>query len=161
MDKRASKILAVMTVALLAGCLVFMFLPLLTMVTVPGEKAEFYGGTLLFGGTLLCELPSGVYEFRFEMNIGILIITQCYLLSGISTYLGANSRFNRVFSLVLNLGATIALTFVQPMVLSTSTLTVSGLGYGYGYHLCMVFAVSAFVLQTVGLILSFIPKKPA
>ena len=161
MAKRVHKIASIALVALILGALGMMFLPLLSMATVGDEAVLFGGATLLFGGDIVAELPSGIYAFHFDVNIPILIITQAYLLGAVSCFLGTQSKFNRIFSMLLLLTGSVAMFFLPEMVIPTSTLTREGLGFAYGLYLCVGFAAASFTGQLVELILLFRKGKQA
>ena len=157
--KRLQKILGIVATALLLAALGLMFLPLLKTSTGAGEEILFYGSTLLFGGKIDLELPSGVYSFSFQTNIYLLITTQTFLLGAISCLLAKQSSFNRVFSLVLSIAGIVLLALSPTTVARSSTLSQKDFAFAYGFILSVVCAGLAVLIEAGLLCFALIGSK--
>lgn len=129
------------------ACVAALFGPILVVKTTGGESVALYGFPLIFGGQAEYHLPSGVYSYSFHLSVYMLIVSQCFLLGGISCLLGKKSRFNRIASIVL-VFAGIVMTCIAPNVLQSSNfLPCDGMSFGGSLILILVLGVVGIVLE--------------
>ena len=77
----------------------------------------------------------------------MLIVSQCFLLGGVSCLLGKRSLFNRVASIVL-VAAGIVMTCVAPQLLcSLNSLPMDGVRFGGSLYLILALGVVGIVLE--------------
>ncbi|MCR5348641.1 MAG: hypothetical protein K6E59_03425 [Bacilli bacterium] len=131
-------------VALIALALGALFLPLLSTKDISGNSISFFGWPVIFGGNVEASTSSGTYAFTFNINIALLVLTQCFLLSGVSCALGGQSVFNRVFALVFSSVCLAGLCMTPWLVSLFSPIPFDGLSLGYGGWVS--FALSALVI---------------
>lgn len=140
-------------------CLGALFGPLLVMTTSGGESVALMGFPLIFGGKAEYHLPSGVYSYTFGLSVFMLILSQCFLLGGISCLLGKKSRFNRIASILL-VAAGIGMTCVAPELLCKwNLLPMDGVSFGGSLYLILFLGVVGIALEILYGV--FAPSKPA
>ena len=147
--RRPSIIPSVLCSIALLGAMVCMLLPMLKVKTYAGETISLPGITILFGGVVEQELPSGVYSFSFNVNLYLLVLSQGFLLSAIACLLGRQSRFNRIFSISLAGASMIALLFARRFVCLASPITYEGLEYDFGFALSFILCLGALVWEVI------------
>lgn len=158
-DGRMEKIGGYVSAVSLLAALGCVFLPLLKTATIEGEEILFYGWRLLFGGREDALLSSGVYSFSFSTNIYLLVATQTFLLAAVSCFLGKQSVFNRIFSIVLAIAGIVLLSLSPIWVSKTSSLPRNSLNMAYGYVLSSCLAFAAVLIEVFLLVLAFAKRK--
>ena len=115
-------------------------LPLFTTFTPYGERIDFYGFWLIFGGQRDFVLPSGVYSFTARLSLYLLIVSQCLLLGAAGGYLSRHSAFNARFSALLAIGAVVGISMTRFLLSFTMSVPQDGFFFGYGFYLALCFA---------------------
>ena len=142
-------------------CVFALFGPILVLTTTGGESVALFGFPLIFGGTAEYRLPSGVYSYTFGLSVFMLVLTQCFLLGGVSCLLGKKSRFNRIASILL-VGAGIVMTCMAPHLLCEwNSLPMDGVTFGGSLYLILFLGVVGIVLEILyGVFSTANPAKP-
>jgi len=143
-------------------CVLSLFGPILVVRTTGGESLALFGFPLIFGGKAEYVVPSGVYSYTFGLSIFMLILSQCFLLGGISCLLGKRSRFNRVASILL-VATGIVMTCIAPQLLCEwNSLPMDGVTFGGSLILILVLGVAGIVLEILyGVFSTAKPEKTA
>ncbi len=156
-NKRLNLSLTIVASLLLLGSAGVMFQPLLGIKAANNEVLPIYGFFAIFGGEVQIE-SGGLYAFSFELNIGLLVAMQCFILSAAACFLGRLNRFNRILSLVFGVAGIALISFAVPLVAMTSSLTGNGVGLGWGGILSICFGGAAILIQGFLLVLSLRKK---
>ena len=143
-------------------CVLSLFGPILVVHTTGGESLALFGFPLIFGGTAEYTVPSGVYSYTFGLSVFMLVVSQCFLLGGISCLLGKRSRFNRVASILL-VATGIVMTCVAPQLLCEwNSLPMDGVTFGGSLYLILVLGVVGIGLEILyGVFSTTKPAKSA
>lgn len=143
-------------------CVLSMFGPLLIVTTQAGESVAFFGWIVIFGGKADYVFPSGTYSFSFAMSVYLLVMSQCFLLSGISCLLGKRSRFNRLASILLAVAGIGMSCFYKLGVCEANGLPADGVSYGGALPLILTLGIIGIVLEIIyGIFATPNPAKTA